>query len=103
MGTKLNREYRKNWVYDCKAGKEINQLEQQATQVEEFISEHKWYSEIDELTFAILNAPVNNEVLMETPEKRIDKIFCELYPYEDIVALEHFKPIVVERRDKETT
>ena len=83
---------------------EINQQEQQTTQVEEFISKCKRYSELDELTPAILNDLVS-KVFVEASDKSTGKRRQGIRVSYALVGilppLERFKPLVVERSDKE--
>lgn len=83
---------------------EITEQEQQTTQVEEFISKCKRYSELDELTPAILNDLVS-KVFVEVPDKSTGKRRQGIHVSYALVGilppLERFKPLVVECSDKE--
>lgn len=84
--------------------KEISQQEQQTTQVEEFISKCKRYSELNELTPAILRDLVS-KVFIEVPDKSTGKRRQSIHVSYTLLGilppLERFKPIVVECSDKE--
>ena len=89
MGTKLNREYRKTEYMIVRLEKRLISWNNRLHRLKNLSPSTSGIPEIDELTFAILNAPVNNEVLMETPDKKALTKYSVSYILEDIVALEH--------------
>lgn len=83
---------------------EIDQQEQQTTQVEEFIAKCKRYSSLDKLTPAVLNDLVS-KVFVEAPDKSTGKRRQGIHVSYNLVGilppLERFQPVVVENQGKE--
>ena len=83
---------------------EIDQQEQQTTQVEEFIAKCKRYSSLDKLTPAVLNDLVS-KVFVEAPDKSTGKRRQGIHVSDNLEGilppLERFQPVVVENQGKE--